>query len=60
MENILQPKVSRSLWKNIHQVVKKMEWIENTTKYKQKPIGFRLWVVVSVLVYVGVCVYVFA
>ena len=36
--------------------VKKMEWIENTTKYRQKLLGFRLCMVVSVWVYVGVCI----
>ena len=38
-----------------------MEWIEieNTIKYRQKPLGFRLCVVVCLRVYVGVYVYVY-
>ena len=38
-----------------------MEWIENQKydKYRQKALGYRLCVVVSVWVYVGVCVYVY-
>ena len=45
----------------IIQAVKKMEWIENR-KYdniQTKMLGFRLCVVVSVWVYVGVCVCVY-
>ena len=65
MENSLQLWVSwKFLKNNNHQAVKKMEWIENR-KYEKiqtekKTLGFRLCVVVSVWVYVGVsvCVYV--
>ena len=62
MENSLRPWVSRSfLQNNNHQAVKKMEWIENRKyeKIVKKPLGFRLCVVVSVWVYVGVCVCVY-
>ena len=62
MENSLRPWVSWSfLQSNYQQAVKKMEWIENRKyeKYRQKPFGFRLCVIVSVWLYVGVCVCVY-
>ena len=50
------------LQNNNHQVVKKMDWIENR-KYekiqKKNLLGFRLCVVVCVWVYVGVSVSVY-
>ena len=40
MEYCLQPWVSWNfLQNNNHQAVKKMEWIENTKKYRQKTVG---------------------
>ena len=62
MENIRQPRDSWSfLQNNNHQTVKKMEWTENRKyeKIDKEPLGFRFCVVVSLWVYVGVCVCVY-
>ena len=61
MEYRLRPWVSWSfLQNNYHQAIKKMEWIENGKKNRKntdkKNLEIRLCVVVSVWVYVAMCV----